>query len=797
MTGRGQGQVTGRVLDSLTLEPIAFVNIALEDGMHGGTTDIEGNFRIQVPPGYSGYFLVSHVSYNRMKLRLKPTNNLIYLMPASNVLREMTFVAEENPAWAIIRKAIAQKPKHNPANLASYRYISYNKFVITTSEPDTKTDSTVVALQHRPDSVRLTRKERSTLRFDSLAERSNLFLSESVTEKKVINPSKQKETLLALRVSGYKSPLFTNVATDYQPFSFYENEIGLFGQDYLNPISEGTFGRYDFYLSDTTYRAADTLFTIQFEPKKGKMFNGLYGIVTITTDGYAIKNVIASNSDPTALTGIRIQQNYEKVSGHWFPVELNTDLDLREYVIFGRSVQARHRSFFKEIEINPPLQRSEFGDIQVVLSSPPEAVSNAILDKYRSNQLIVKEHNTYKVMDSLMQKISWLDKGLEVLAARAWPAGPFDIDISKIMTNNRYELARFGIGLVTNDRLSRFVRLGGYYGYGIRDHQSKFGGDLKLIFNQNKDFFIRFSTAHDIYETGTARNVREGQILGSEVYRTWIASQYDKINFYRADIGYRILPDVHASVFLIHSQIRPTYDYRVSVDGDYATLFNLSETGVVFRYVKDENYMSLRGRKIFLSQKFPVVTFSVSKAINLFGRGDFSYTRADLTVKQLIKYKTLGKTKVLLSAGVINGVAPYGQLYNGRGARLSSFTIDYYFQTMDLYEFTVTEYASVFLSHNFGNVLVHGRYSKPELLLYHAMGVGELRHQEVHEGPVLQSMNRGYYESGVGVANLLRQRYVRIGYLGVGASVFYRYGPYRLASTADNFSYRINLGFTL
>jgi hypothetical protein len=77
------------------------------------------------------------------------------------------------------------------------------------------------------------------------------------------------------------------------------------------------------------------------------------------------------------------------------------------------------------------------------------------------------------------------------------------------------------------------------------------------------------------------------------------------------------------------------------------------------------------------------------------------------------------------------------------------------------------------------------------------MGIGALRHPEVHQGLSLQSFDKGYLESGVGFANLLRKKLFKIGYLGLGASVFFRYGPYRLPDQKDNFAYRINLGFTL
>jgi len=191
----------------------------------------------------------------------------------------------------------------------------------------------------------------------------------------------------------------------------------------------------------------------------------------------------------------------------------------------------------------------------------------------------------------------------------------------------------------------------------------------------------------------------------------------------------------------------------------------MAETGLALRYVRDENYMSLRGRKIFLSQQFPVITLSFAKAIDFFKFGDFHYARGDFSLKHQIKHRKLGKTKVFLAAGWLSGIAPYGQLYNGRGSRSAPFVVDNYFQTMGLYEFAATHYASVFIHHNFGNVLVNESFSKPELLVFHNMGIGTLDHPEIHQGLYVQSFDKGYVESGIGLANLLRKKYLKIGYL--------------------------------
>src|SRR5262249_1462957 len=118
------------------------------------------------------------------------------------------------------------------------------------------------------------------------------------------------------------------------------------------------------------------------------------------------------------------------------------------------------------------------------------------------------------------------------------------------------------------------------------------------------------------------------------------------------------------------------------------------------------------------------------------------------------------------------------------------------FQTMGLYEFSASKYAGLFLRHNFGNVLINKKYSKPELLIFQNAGIGSLDHAQLHAGVPMQSMDKAYLESGVGMDNVIRIPYFGLGYYNFGGSVFYRYGPYRFLRQQDNFAYRINFTFT-
>jgi len=791
-----QQVIRGKVIDSLRLEPVAFANLILDDGVNGTTADIDGVYELRLPFGYSGQVLISHVSYKRKHVQpgYLSEHALVRLVPGTTVLQELVFVAGENPAVRIIRQAVQNRKLHDPDNLDSYAYYSYNKFVIKPSEGDSTYREQLSALRIKADTITLTKTEKEFIKFDSLTDKMHLFMTESVTEKKVINPNRDKETLLAFRASGFKSPLFANVATDYQPFSFYKDIISLLGKDFLNPISKNAESRYDFYLTDTTFFHADTVYIIQYEPKRGKLINGLKGMVSISTDGYAIKNIIAASADTLALTGILIQQQYNKVDGKWFPDQLNTDIYFYDLKLSGRFVMAQHRSFIHDVKINPELNRSTFGDIKVDLTIPQPALNDEILNRFRNTPVDSKEARTYSTLDSAMAKLKWMDKLINAAATQAWPLGFLEADLTKIARVNAFEGLRLGAGLYTSPLFSKWLRIGGYAAFGFKDEGLKYGGDLRFTINANRDLYVHASHRNDIYEAGYSHeSENQNWLAPADRLRKLLSSRYDQTEAYRLELGSKLLPRLSGLIYSNTAEIRPTYNYSLLFEGENLSVFNISEAGITLRYAGRENYTQLAGKKIFLGREWPFISVTYAAPNSLFGAQNFSYNRYALTASFRLKHRPKGTTQLTFHAGMVDGIVPYGQLYTGRGAReVTGVYVDGFFQTMDLYEFSASQYASVFFHHNFGGLFFDTRFSKPELVLYQHAGVGLLKNSQVHTAEFeLNDFNKGFYESGLGLNNLIRWKYANVAYYGLGGSLFYRYGPYQYDGTGKNLVFRL------
>ena len=140
------------------------------------------------------------------------------------------------------------------------------------------------------------------------------------------------------------------------------------------------------------------------------------------------------------------------------------------------------RSYLKEIELDPVIERKEVRGPDLIMEKVASKRDDAFWNGYRTDTLDTKELRTYQTIDSisaaenLETKLKWAER---LLSGRI-PVGPFDLLLDRFMRLNDYEGYRLGVGATTNDKVSRYFSLGGYFAYGFKDKEWKYGGDFTL-----------------------------------------------------------------------------------------------------------------------------------------------------------------------------------------------------------------------------------------------------------------------------------------------------------------------------
>jgi len=496
-----QFQLSGIVTDSLGA-PLPFVNILINDSQKDGvSTDIDGKFSINHKKEIN-QLTFSYLGYETLVLSAPFQRNMkVILASTAYSFEEVTVIAGENPAHRIIRKVVANRNLNDPEKMDSYSCQTYNKMVLGYTLATDKMHEHY--LNKDTTKKRIKKLYKSYQKSHDIFANQDLMIIESATKRQFKKAHDLKEEVLLNRVSGTKRLPITAIATQTQPFSFYREEVVIFDQSFLNPISKNSTKKYFFQITDTLYQQADTVFIIAFQPKKGKNFNGLEGQLHINTNQFAIQNVIAKPNKKDHLTLFEITQKYSWVNNkHWFPEQLLFEMETSPVTISFSGIKMYGRTYISDVNLKPALSKKVFNQgEEVVIDMDNYSRNDSLWRIYRKEELSKKEEKTYRVVDSLFEEKK-LDRWLalmEYIGQERFKLGPVDYDLSKLINGNPFEGLKLGVGLSTNKDFLNKIEIGGYGVYGFADKDWKYGGHFVLLFDENRDNRLDFIYRNDLH----------------------------------------------------------------------------------------------------------------------------------------------------------------------------------------------------------------------------------------------------------------------------------------------------------
>ena len=816
-SAQAQHLLEGEVLDADTKQSLPFVNMLVNEGKTGVITDINGRFRIQLSEpirslklSYVGYeVLLYEPPAGRSKVTISLTKKAFGL-------QEVSIVAGENPAHRVIQEAVRRRNDNNPEKLNSFRYNAYNRFVVTIDSSDRPLVDTIgTRIKKRKDQPDTLIIDSSKYEAAQFFRARDLFLSESVSEKTFRAPDLSQEKIVATRTSGLQNPIFLLLSSQFQSFSFYSDYISILEIRYLNPISPGSTSKYFFQLQDTLYDGRDSVFVISFEPRKSSNISGMKGLLYIHTNGYALQNVLAEPADTIDGLQMSIRQHYDLIEGkRWFPTQLNTTILFKELDINGTPLVAIANSYLYDIQINPGVKRS---DIQLNGSEVLRDAHNKPIgywEPIRREGMSERDWETYRFLDSVSTQFKLerrLRYALAVSTGRL-PIGPIDIRLRDILGGNRYEGLRLGMGIATNDKLSRWFSVGGYAAYGFRDRQGKYGLNTDFYFDPRKKYSLSFFRHNDLIASGGYQlfNNHTGLINTNPDQLTQFFTRYfDReqalgarfrflnVRYLSGDISFKGSYRQQTPWFHYrYLPLAPGYPNGTLPEAAAPPAFNYREAGVQLRYAFREKTLRMADREITVESRYPVVYLNYQKGFEAWG-GDFDYHRLLLRVEKDFLIRNAGVFTAVGTAGAVfsNSSLPLQQLFFMRGTgRTNGFMVPLNFQTFDMNDYAGNRFAQLHLRHNFESLLFKTAKQQPIFALHHNSGISFLDapgdHYFTDQANFVArvaDMRLGYHESGVSLTNILLfdSRW--------GVGLFYRYGPYSASRAFDNFAIKLAL----
>ncbi|MNK09750.1 hypothetical protein D3C87_277250 [compost metagenome] len=776
-----------QIQEDISHTPIPFVKVYPKIG-NPFLADLDGRFTN--PPGNTQVTL-KMTSFRDTTITITG-DMIVYMTEQASEIDEVTIVPGVNPAERIMELAIANRKKNHPKSDMAFKYDSYSKFVFTINQD---------ALANIPD----TTADTNLLSLRKFFDQQHIFLLESTSTKYFKPPFKEKEVISAYRVSGFSDPMFSSFANELQSFNFYDNQFDILGRSYINPLALGSIRRYLFILEDTTITApGDTTYTIRFQPRRDKNFEGMKGKLYINTRGYAVEKVNAEPAENKGGVHPRIIQEYALLEGKkWFPYKLSTEaimpgLKLNSNLKDGYLV-GKGNTYIDHVVLNADMKDERFNAVFVETARDANKKDSTHWDDKRKYDLDTKDRRTYEFVDSLSadQNLEGKLKLFQALMQGKIPLGYLQADILRLLNFRDYEGFRLGIGLETSDKLSSRFRVGGYVAYGFKDKMLKYGGygKVTLIPRYFLDFEARYQ--QDIIERGGSGLHSEPVITRlNSFYRDIYIRQMDKQRIGEVAFSGYVFPRMKFRLSGSYQRIEFTDGYRYqwsNPEMGSIDRYDIAETSLELTWAIRDKVMSLGTKRVSLGSKWPIIMAKVTKSLPGVTAAKIDYTRLTGGIQQIVPVRAVGTLTYVLMGTAVDGDAPLLLQQVGQGTGdMWGLSAANSFETMMAGTYYSSRMTALFTRFDFKAFKTKLKWTKPQFAVHHAIGYGSKEDAGRHS-ITFNSLDKGYAEAGLMVNSLLVSSRI-----GIGIGGFYHYaGGVISPKVEDNLMVKFTLNFML
>ncbi len=806
---QAQTAITVRIKDAGNNSPLPFATI--ESNGKSFIADVDGVLVLEKP---GKTIAATYTGYSAKKI--SPEKGLqfytIKLDPHTEQLKEVV-INVVNPANEIIARAIRRKPVNDPQQkLESFKYKTYDRLIVT-ANPDSISGKLDSIFTYEKTGRRFEKIDSAGFKFKKIIDRQHLYQTEKVSEFKFNKKQGLKEDVLATRMAGFKKPLYEFIGLKLQSYSVYSNKIDLFETKYAGPLAYDALQYYNYRILDTVTIDNRSIYMIYFIPKRNSK-KKLKGLLYIDQNNYGLAKAVLRVRNMLDITSTHYF-TYEESQELWFPdrktlqiVKGNNKEDIKilgetikfDAVTNDKSKRSKESSDFvylrsessnfdKEFNIPLEIRRTAVAiEIRDEATNRPEEYWN----KFRTNSLDTRSLKTYIALDSIVAKDNWEQRiilGRKIVNGYL-PLGAVDIDLRQIIKYNNYEGFRVGLGGVTNDRFLEIFRLSGYGAYGTKDGQFKysFGGALRLGNFSNS--WVGASYTDDVKEIGSTSFATDKRVFKIYDPRPINISTFYNHQTWQGYIETKIIPKTESVWQVTRSRIDPKFAYTYVPNGNPFTVFNLTTASVALQWNPFSDFMQTPTGRLESEKRFPKFAFQYTQSVSDVLGSDFTFGKIDFRAEFEQKYLNGQKTAALIQTGIAVGNTPLTHLYSTSPNNLDKdgvferITIagKNSFETMYFNEFFSSRYIMAQLKHGLTRFTIF-RSLKLSPMLVTRFAWGNLDNKNEHVGLEFNTLEKGYYESGVEMNEMFK---------GLGLSAFYRYGPYHLPYFDRNISVKVS-----
>ena len=733
--------IKGVVTDSITGEGLPYVSLIFKGTTMGTASDGNGSFSFSAPLAATGTLEVSYVGYDTKRMEIVPgkTYNLkIRLAPNGILLNEVVvkpkrekYTKKENPAVTFVKQVIALREEHNPRSHDYFRYDSYGKMIFALNE-----------YQPKP------KKEGKNGKFDFLTEFIDTLEAGTtilpISEKEKVEtvyyrkkPKSEKRIVKGNKSSGVDEVFSRDGVQQFlnevfREVDIFQNDIPLFLQRFVSPLSSIGPNYYKYYLLDTLNVNGRRCADLGFVPFNSETF-GFTGHLYVTLDStfFVQKAVLNVPKDINLnfVSRMTIEQTFERTPDSTRiitkdDISVNFKLNEKSRGMYARRLNIYSSHSFEEPDAEKALVFNESAPVITLKDAYRQSeefwTDNRPEETVRKNPKSVKQlmarlravpvfYVTEKVVSTLVS--GYIPTNKDPLKNK-FEFGPMNSTIS----GNSIEGVRFRVGGTTTPSLNRNWFFDGYMAYGTKDEKLKYDALVEYSFNDRKEFrkefpmhSIRLEYMYDINKLG-----QQYMYTSKDNVLLTIRRQKDTRATYlrQAEMTYT---REHYNGISYNAVLRNHREYateyaafnRINTDGTVAPRnhYDMTELELKFRYGKDEKFYQTRNLRIPITYDALIFNFSHVMAKKGWLGSSYDYHRTDIGIQKRFWFSAFGYVDLITKAGKVWSKVPYPLLILPN-ANLSYTIQPEAYTNMNAMEFINDEYASWDLTYYMnGNLL--------------------------------------------------------------------------------------------
>lgn len=774
-----QYTINGKVIDE-NGKPIPYANIFFKGTSVGTYSNKNGDFSLKTEKK-NKTLIISLLGYTTKEIHWKNKHNkpLQIVLSEGQELEEVTIVAKpkkrlskkENPAYKILQQIWKNKRKNGLQQANYYQYQKYSSTELGLNNLDSTFLKQTLSSDYQ--NIRNLLSDKKYKQFFTMP----MYLKEEVEQVYGDNIQQKKRTdLSAERTQGIAQTGFglERFSRAFPDFNIYDNTYLILDKNFVSPLSEFGYGVYSYVLNDSIQKNGQKFYTIYFFPREDQDL-AFQGHFVVNNRNFSVESIQMHTLKETNINLVRslsFEKYFQQVNDSIFLPQ--KDIYEGDFSVFTdednkKGLYVKKNIIYDNFVLNEP-KSSNFYSEEILKTHENQFQKNS--DYWQNFSGISQEKSkTQYLIEKVSQspKIQTITNIIDVLGTGYLRLNKF-IQYGSLWESyaaNDVEGGRFRIGMRSFITPQDRFRTYGFFAYGTRDKQVKYGISVKYLLNHRPRITIGAEFKNDYLQLGSVLPIDDTTLGFRKPFALWFARgenfylTHNKL--YQGIIDFSSTDgNLHLTLLGAFQQMKSADEKHFSIDfmknQKILSAYNDAHFGISLTYTPKRNVYGYGVEQRYGRNLHNIYRLKYTKGFSQIG--DFQYNKFDAMANFYLPIWSVGTLQTTIEAGKTFGVVPL-VLLNPTPANQTYSLLDRSFALLDYYDFINDTYVNLHLEHHFNGFLFNRipwvKKSKLRSLIFARMAWGSISEENKKASKtnlIYNPATQPYWEYGFGIENI-------------------------------------------